>query len=343
MDVKNKDRVTIEDVAIKAGVSRATVGRVIGNYGSVSQKSKKKVLEAINEINYSPNAIAQSLRIKKTNTIAVLVDSVANKFFSRVIGAIENEAFARGYNVIVSSTHEKIENEILQIQNFQSRQVDAIILASLQNEVQGKDLNLYNAATPTVLIDHDIEGIKRDVIHSDNYKGTLDATEYLLKLGHRKIGVLSTSNFPVIKDRLRGYRDALEKHNISYDEQLVFDANYYRNNVGQTMVKEMLAVDKNITAVLILNNNLCDGALLGLRELGKRIPDDMSLITWDDTSTNEILGITAIVQFPEVMGKIAAVRAINLIEGKVDLKKEDYMIKTLDTELCVRSSCKSIL
>ena len=97
--MKSQGQVTIEDVAERAGVSRSTVGRVIGNYGSVSDKSRKKVLAAIEEMNYSPNAIAQSLRIKKTNTIAVVVDNVANKFFSKVIGAIEIEAFAKGYNV----------------------------------------------------------------------------------------------------------------------------------------------------------------------------------------------------------------------------------------------------
>ena len=341
--MKLEGQVTIENVAAKAGVSRSTVGRVIGNYGSVSEKSRKKVLEAIEELNYSPNAIAQSLRIKKTNTIAVVVDSVANKFFSKVIGAIEIEAFAKGYNVFVSSTHEKIENEISQLQNLQSRQVDAIILSSLQSEVREEDKHLYKESVPIVYIDHEIRGIKHSLIESDNYKGTFTATEYLIKLGHRKIGVLSTSNFPVVKDRLKGYKDALKKHDIQYDEQLILDITYHRDNAGQNMIKELLMMDNKITAVLILNNNLFDGALLGLRELNKKIPDDISLITWDDTSLNDLLGITAIAQFPEMIGKVEATRAIKCIEERREGKQsEKCLVRTLDTELRIRTSCRNI-
>lgn len=336
--------VTIEDVAKMAGVSRATVGRVIGNYGSVSDKTRKKVQDAIEKMNYSPNAIAQSLRVRKTNTIGVVVDSVANNFFSKVIGAIEVEAFARGYNVLVSSTHENIKNELCHLQNLQSRQVDAIILSSLQSHVSESEKALYVPDIPIVYIDHAIPGIGHDLIESDNYDGTFRAAEYLLKQGHRRIGVLSTSNFPVVKDRLKGYQAALKAYGVEYDEQLVIDISYHLDNAGQNMIKELLVLHSDVTAVLVLNNNLCDGVLLGLRDMNKKIPEDISLITWDDTSLNDLLGITAVAQFPEMIGKSAISQAIRRIKEKNEAQgsEDAWMVRTLNTELRIRSSCRRI-
>lgn len=338
----NEERITIEHVAELSGVSRSTVGRVIGNYGSVSEKSRKKVQAAIEQLNYSPNAVAQSLRQKKTNTIAVVVGSVSNNFFSKVIGAIENEAAARGYSLLICSTHENPKMEMHHLRTLQNRRVDAIILASMQEGTMDVDLGLYNSEIPIVYIDSGIPGIPHDLIESANFQGTYEATEYLIQLGHRKIGVLATTFFPTVRQRLAGYRAAMEANGIPCSEHLIVDQQPWMENPGKDMLHELLFLNDDVTALLILNNNLCDSVLLGLREMKKSIPDDISLITWDDTALNDLLEITTIAQFPELIGKAATHQAIKRIEAEKPETNEELFIKTLDTELRIRNSCKAI-
>lgn len=339
---QNGAKVTIEDVALASGVSRSTVGRVIGNYGNVSERTKARVQEIINQLQYSPNAVAQSLRNKKTNMLAVVVGSIANNFFSKVISVIENEATRQGYSVIICSTHEDIRTEVHHLQNLQSRQVDAIILSSLQEEVPVSELGLYSSDIPVIYIDSGIPNVPNDLIESANFQGTLEATEYLLGLGHRKIGVLATSQFPTVRQRMAGYRAAMERNGLEYDPNLVVDQQYHMKNPGREMLQELLMLNDGVTAILLLNNNLCEDVLLGLREMNKKIPDDLSLLTWDDTPMNDLLQITTIAQFPELIGKAAANQAIKRIQETSAGQPEDLFIKTFDTELRVRSSCRKI-
>lgn len=342
--VKSNNAVTIQDVAAMAGVSHSTVGRVIGNYGSVSEKTRTRVLQAIEQLKYSPNAVAQSLRNKKTNTLAVVVGSIANNFFSKVISIIENEAASHGYSLIICSTHEDIQTEAHQLQCMQSRRVDAIILASMRDEVPAAEMGLYQSDIPMICIDREIPNVRCDLIQTANFQGTLEATEYLIGLGHRRIGVLATSQFQTVRQRLEGYQAALERHGVPYDPNLVVDRRFPGDNAGGEMVKELLMLNEDVTALLLLNNNLCESVLLTLRDMKKAIPEALSLITWDDTPMNDLLQITAIAQFPELIGKAAAKQAIKRIQENEECihPKQELFIKTLDTELRIRGSCRKI-
>ncbi|MDR1511159.1 MAG: LacI family transcriptional regulator [Synergistaceae bacterium] len=340
----NGDNMTIEDVAVEAKVSRSTVGRVIGNYGSVSENSRKRVQAAIEKLHYSPNAVAQSLRNRRTNTIAVVVGSVSNRFFSKVIGAIENEVANSGYSLLICSTNEDLKTEVRHLRSLLSRRVDAVILSSLQESIPPSELGLYNSEIPIIYIDSAIPNVCHDLIESANYEGTYEATEYLLSLGHRKIGVLMTSLFPTVRQRVEGYRGALAAHGMPCDEKLIVDQQPWMKNLGRQMLQELLVLNDEVTAILILNNNLCDDVLLGLRDLKKRIPDDISLMTWDDTAMNDLLGITTIAQFPELIGKTAAIQAIRRSQesNNSKQKEQNLYIRTLKTELRIRTSCKAL-
>ena len=337
------EKVTIRDVAELAGVSHSTVGRVIGNYGSVSEKARTRVMTAIEKLGYSPNAVAQSLRNKKTNTIAVVVGSIANNFFSKVIGAMENVTTSQGFNLLICSTHEDIVTEVRHLQNLQRKRVDAIIMSSLQTNVSAADMGLYNSEIPIVYIDYSTTNVPHDLLESAIFKGTFQATEYLINLGHRKIGAMCTPQFPTVKQRFEGYCAALKKHGILFEPSLVVNRQYHSENAGREMVKELFLLNDDITALLILNNNLCDSTLLALRDMNKNIPDDISLITWDDTSLNDLLEITTIAQFPELIGKVAALQAIKRVQevnsGKIS---QERFVKTLGTEFRIRKSCKAL-
>ncbi|MFV0529667.1 MAG: LacI family DNA-binding transcriptional regulator [Lachnospiraceae bacterium] len=340
---KETGSVTIEDVALKAGVSRATAGRVIGNYGRTSEEVKKKVLDAAAELQYFPNAMAQSLRSKKTNTIAIVVDRISNHFFVKVIEAIEKAAFDSCYSVLICNTHEDIKNEITQLQSLKSRRVDAIILAPVYTETQKirkKEINLYESDVPLVFIDYEPEGVKADSIVSENYAGGYKATQYLISLGHRNIGILTTDKFFTEKQRVAGYKKALEESNIEFQSTWLVKAELQEFGQSTHAIKELLMVNDDITAVLVVNNGLCAGTLVGIQEFGKRVPDDVSLIVWDDSEVTELMNITTIAQFPEFIGKAAFHRAMELINDKS--KANEITKKSLAIELRTRNSCRRI-
>lgn len=335
--------VTIDDVAAHAGVSRATAGRVMGNYGSTSEKAKKKVLQAAMELNYIPNAMAQSLRSKKTNTIAVVVDRISNHFFVKIIETIEKEAFDSCYAILICNTHEDVNNEIRQLQSLQGRKVDAIILApayTADPEIRKREIGLYESDIPLVLIDYEPEGIKVDSITNDNYTGGYQAAEYLISLGHRNIGVLTTDKFFTEKQRVEGYQAALKDNGIDFKSTWLVKTDSQGLAQSAHAIKELLMVESDVTAVLIMNNGLCAGALLGLQQCQKKVPEDLSMIVWDESEVTELLEITTVAQFPEFIGKLAIHRAIQLINNEVDTKEK--MKKTLAIELKTRKSCKRI-
>lgn len=339
-----KSKVTITDVAKYAGVSRATAGRVIGNYGNVSEDARRRVEQAAAELAYFPNAMAQGLRSQKTNTIAIIADRISNRFFSNVIASIEKEAFEKGYSVIVCNTHENIEIELRQLKMLQNKRVDAIIIApvcSAEALAKRGDFGLYHSDIPMVYIDRAVDGmnLKKNLIISDNFGGAYKATEYLIKLGHRHIAVMTTQMFPTERQRVEGYRAALHDHNISFSGENLLVPDKGDMSKGNMLIKELMLLHEEYTALMIMNIDFLPSVLAGLREQGKQIPDDLSLIVWDETDLTSHLQLTTVAQFPEFMGKMAAQKAIALIEGK---EEEDIGIKNLPTELHIGNSCKNI-
>ena len=197
-----KQSITINDVAKLAGVSRATAGRVVGNYGNVSEKSRLRVQAAIKELNYSPNTIAQSLRNNTTKTIAVILGNVKNNYCNALVYAVEKEAQKEGYSVIICNTRENIQREIMHIQNMRNRHVDGIILMSAfttDEQIRDEEKELYESNYPMVFVDRKIHGLKRDVIMSNNVEASYEATSHLLKLGHKNIGIIATADYSTIR------------------------------------------------------------------------------------------------------------------------------------------------
>lgn len=338
----NPQNVTIDDVANEANVSRATAGRVIGGYGSVSEKSKQKVLEAIEKLNYRPNTIAQSLRSHRTKTIAVVLGNIKNHYCNSVVYAVEKEANKSGYNVLICNTNENELNEVRQMQSILSRQVDGVILMSTYHddeEIPQIYKDIYINTVPMVLADREIKGLDIDVIMSNNEESSYNATKYLISLGHRKIGVIGSYCYSTVRDRINGYTRALIDAGIEVDESLVMKANYAEIGAGENLFYELMSRHKDVTALYVLNDTLNSSVLVALKKKGLRIPEDISVLAWDDVDVNELMGITTIIQPIEEIGKKAVGRLFEMMKHPEKLRGGERMI--LGTEMVVRQSCAS--
>lgn len=334
------ETITIDDVAKLAGVSRATAGRVVGNYGSVSEKSRERVWDAVRQLDYQPNLIARGLRSQTTKTIAVIVGSIRNTYSTALVYAVEKEAQKKGYNVLICTTHEDIEKELKHLKDLNSRKVDGVILMSAYRadaNMDKKYKEFYISKLPIVFVDRNIPGINRDVIQSENFDASYKATKYLMDMGHRKIGIIATSNFSTVQERIKGYKAAFANAGIEYDESLIASVDELSDKMSRKVCHEFLEEHPDITALYILNNSLCSGVLLDLKERQMKIPQDISLLVWDDEEYNELLDITTIEQPITEIGKQATRRLFELI-GEPE-ETTDFECKKLDPELIIRKSC----
>ena len=332
--------ITIDDVAKLAGVSRATAGRVVGNYGSVSEKSRERVWDAVRQLDYQPNLIARGLRSQTTKTIAVIVGSIRNTYSTALVYAVEKEAQKKGYNVLICTTHEDIEKELKHLKDLNSRKVDGVILMSAYRadaNMDKKYKEFYISKLPIVFVDRNIPGINRDVIQSENFDASYKATKYLMDMGHRKIGIIATSNFSTVQERIKGYKAAFANAGIEYDESLIASVDELSDKMSRKVCHEFLEEHPDITALYILNNSLCSGVLLDLKERQMKIPQDISLLVWDDEEYNELLDITTIEQPITEIGKQATRRLFELICEPEETT--DFECKKLDPELIIRKSC----
>ena len=337
----SNNRITISDVARYAGVSVATVGRVVGGYGSVSGKTRDKVLKAIDVLGYSPNVVAQGLRSRKTKTIAALIGSISNSFFANMVNAIENEADEYGYNVIICNTNENPELELKQIVNLQARMIDGLILSSAWpiGTLTKEKAEIYHCGVPIVMVDRRVDGLDFEVIESENFAASYKTTNYLLALGHRKIGILGTGNYSTINDRIAGYKRALTDRKIEIQPRRILTLGRKKNQYNTREIDNFFLANRDITAVMLLNNSLAETTLLRLDQLAAYDRNKLSIICWDDAGMNKLLGLTTVLQFPEEIGREAARRVIGLIE-KRDLPGEKKNI--IGTELKIRSSCRPL-
>ena len=298
-------------------------------------------MQAIAELGYSPNVVAQGLRSRKTKTIAVVIGSISNSFFANMVNAIENEADEYGYNVIICNTNEDPELEMKQIVNLQARMIDGIILSSAWpvGSMRPEKESVYRCGVPVVMVDRRVEGLDFDVIESENFAGSYKTTNYLIARGHRKIGILGTGNYSTINDRIAGYKQALADRKIEFQPRQVLTPRRKKNQYNTMEIDNFFLSNRDMTAVMILNNSLAETALLRLDHLAAYDRDKLSIICWDDAGMNKLLGLTTVQQFPEEIGREAAKRVIGLIE-KRDLPGEKKNI--IGTELIIRSSCKPL-
>ncbi|HZG85833.1 LacI family DNA-binding transcriptional regulator [Paenibacillus sp.] len=329
----------IRQVAQQAGVSTATVSHVINNTRFVSEKTKKKVYEAMKLLNYQPNSVARSLRSHKTNTIGLVVpilpSDTSNFFFMTVAQGIQSKLKHHGYHLLLSTnTTESIEDEREQIRLFNSKQIDGLFIASIAEETSY--LNDIVSNYPVVFIDRRARGYEADCVIADGYGGSYKAVKTLIDKGHRNIGLITGGlGISTSDERFNGYRQALADHGIPYEEDMVRIAHPSFES-GYENAKRLLD-EQNVTALFIANNVLTMGAMKYLQDMNIRIPEQLAVIGFDDYDWTRITTppLTVIRQPSFELGEKAAEV---MLERLADSAKpfEEYC---LDTALVLRGSC----
>lgn len=334
----------INDVANVAGVSITTVSHVVNKTRFVSEELTNKVLDAMEELNFSPNTLARSLRIGKTNTIGLILPDISNQFFSEIARKIEDRGFKYGYSVVLCNSENNTSKEKKYLETLANKQMDGIIhISSTGSEDISQILNELNI--PLVLTDRYETPINKDVVYINNYKGGYDATNYLIKLGHKKIGCISgPANITLSKERVRGYTSALEEAGIEVDDSLIRFGNYDSQS-GRIAARELLSLPNLITAIFACNDMMALGAMKEIIDREMRIPDDISIVGFDDIPLSQMISpsLTTISQPIEEMATCLIDLLLEKIERKRSTKNNQVFERIiLEPKLIKRDSCRNI-
>lgn len=288
--------VTIKDIAKKSGVGISTVSRVINNTGYVSEEVRQKVMKVVQEYNYIPNASARNLKINDSKNIAILVKGITNPFFNKMIRVIEEKAALRGYPLIIQNVDDHVNELDLAIREANSRNLCGVIL---MGGTFGYSADRFKQlGIPCVLVTVSACGdIPLDLYSSvkiDDEKEGFRATEYLLSLGHKRIGfIYDPPNDRMTPNRLRfmGYRRALEAHGIAFSSSLAAgntDAPFYSGYLtGFNAIKQLYMRNPDMTAVFAFADVLALGAMKGVFSMGLKVPDDISVVGFDGIDAGE--------------------------------------------------------
>lgn len=273
---------TISDVAKRAGVSTMTVSRVTNNSGYISQETRERVLNAINELGYVPNALARSLRFKQTKTIALVITDITNPFFTTLARGVEDVASERGFSVIFCNTDESPETEAEYLTVLLQKQVDGfLVVPACSSSESIADLQERNV--PVVVLDRRVPDLRVDTVRGDSEQGAYLLVRHLLDLGHRRIAVLSgPQDVSTAMDRVAGYRRAMAEADIQGEDALEYYFDRFTAGGGYKMAQQALALNPRPTAIFAANNFVAIGAFHAFREAGLRVPEDISLVVIDD-------------------------------------------------------------
>lgn len=274
---------TIYDVARVAGVSMATVSRVVNGNANVKEKTRQKVLDAIAELDYRPNAIARGLASKRTTTVGVVLPTITSPYFAAIARGIDDVASMYNYNVVLANSDNDEEKEGKVIESFLSKQVDGIVFmgSSLSESVRNQ---LVGTRTPVVLagaIDGDKELAS---VNIDYHKAAYEATKKLLKTGKKVAYVLGSLNDAENVERMVGYQEALEEAGVKFDEALVFEGNYSYEN-GRNLAQHL--IDKNVNSAVISVDDVAVGLLNSLQEKGVKVPTDFEIIAGSNSALTQ--------------------------------------------------------
>jgi len=330
---------TIFDVARRADVSVATVSRVINHPGKVTEKTRQKVNTAMEACGYVYNALAMGLSTKRSRTIGIVIPNIINPIFSESTRGIQDYASEKGYHVILVNTDYLYEKEKRLVNLLREKQVEGLVLTT--NKPGGEVVHgLIKDEFPFVLIYSHPKHPGVAFVGVDNIQGGFRATELLISLKHRRIGMIAL-DFSLSDrsyQRWLGYRRSLKKNGLPYDPGLVVQTEYAFEK-GEKAVELLMGLPHPPTAIFCSNDILALGAMKGFKEIGKRIPEEISIVGFDDIAFSKFVAppLTSIHQPAYEMGWKATEILFELL-SKIPVQASRHRI-LLDTELAVRQSC----
>jgi LacI family transcriptional regulator len=328
---------TIRDVAKRAGVAPITVSRVINKSGYVSAETRARVEAAIAELGYVPNRLARSLRLKQTHTLAMVVTDITNPFWTTVVRGVEDAANAAGFTVILCNTDESESKQDAYLQVLLQKRVDGILFVPASSAAEPVN-RVQRQGVPIVVLDRWLPDARVDVVRGDSEGGAHLLVRHLLALGHRHIAVLSgPETVSTSVERVEGYRRALREAGLDEDAEQVHYGQFTQRS-GYQAAQEALQRTPRPTALFAANNFIAIGALRAMGDAGLRVPEDISLVSFDDLASELIVKpfLTVVDQPAYEMGQ----QATELLIARLsDPASNGYREIVLPTELIVRRSC----
>lgn len=331
-----KRTVTIQDVAKAAGVSVSTVSRVLNAKVDVASDTQERVLKVINELGYTSNLAARSMRSRKKNLIGLVVPDIGFPYSIEIMKGINRAIAETSFDLLLYTTGGiQKDGTIMREQHYvsllnNSLTDGAIIVASAAAE--------FITDAPIIAVDPHMLNPNYPCVQGTNYRGAIEAMEYLLRLGHRRIAYINGR--PEIASagiRLQGYRDALLNAGVDLDESLILPGDF-STATGHKRALQLLSLDNPPSAIFAANDQSAIGVFQAADELGVRIPDDLSVVGFDNISEAKYLGLTTVDQFLADMGYVAIQMLIKLINNE----PLDEQIYKMTTKLVERSSCQTL-
>lgn len=322
-------KVTMGEVAKKAGVSKTTVSRIInGNYNYVTEGTKQKVLRIIEDLDYRPNALAKGLKQMKTNVLGIVFSNLQNPFWSSVLNGVEDRCHELNYNLMICNSNENAQLEAEHIKELNVRQVDGIIInPTVRNQSLYEEL--IKEKKPLVFINRKIEGLNVNSVVMDNVKGASLGVNHLIDLNKKKIAlvVYPSEGISPRLDRIEGYKQAMKKAFNETNIQ-IYEVNEI-NGEAKEKVKEVLTSSNKPEAIFSTNNMMTLEILEGIKELNMRVPEEVAVVGYDETVWSKHLNppLTTVKQPAYEMGKLAAEQLIKSIEAEGETEKVRITLK----------------
>lgn len=339
--------VTVSDVARAAGVAKATAARALGDYGAVSDSVRDRVLNAAEKLGYRPNALAKTMSTGRSNSIGIVVGDIENPFFAQATRGASDVAAAAGFDLILSNSDEDPVTEAKALGVQLAKRVDGLLVAPASSVDADNLRPVLDAGRPLVLFDRAVPGLDVDTVIAANRAGARTLTRLLLEAGHRRIGFISTLEHPgefragsqlsasSVAERVEGFVGALAEAGVS-DPASFVHLNARRDGIGNVARRLLLGRDGGVTAIVSSDSLIALGVFRVARELGLRIPDDLSLVAFDDADWTGVStpGITVMSQPIHAIGVEAARLLIRRIQGD----GAPPVLRVMEQQLVIRES-----
>jgi LacI family transcriptional regulator len=327
---------TIKDIAQQANVSKSTVSRVLNGKSVVNQQTRATVLEAMNSLGYKPNVFARSLASGRSMTVGVVTQNIGSPFYDMIMQGVIQGFSGTGYSPIFVDGQWEKGTQLDVINTLLGRRVDGLLI--LGGDTSEKDLGELIDRLPTIVVARDLPEWKHQCIYVDNRGAAYDATRHLIDFGHRDIAIIrGIKHHQDAIRRFEGYSQALAEAGIQLDPELVLEGNFTAQS-GILGINSLLMRGKSFTALFCANDMVAYGARLALQRKGIRVPEDVSLVGFDDQAESAFVTppLTTVRQPGAEMGKAAAKGLLKLIKG------ESCVLPVLRAELQLRESVARI-
>ncbi|NQY09557.1 MAG: LacI family DNA-binding transcriptional regulator [Flavobacteriales bacterium] len=335
------NKATIHDISRSLGIDSSTVSRALNGSDRVKDKTKELINKKAEELGYRKNIMARNLRMNRTFTIGVIVPRIDRHFFAKLIAGIEETAFNLNYEVIIAQSLDSLEREKKLLANMLNNRVDGLLISTTMETISYDHFDAYkDENSPIIFVDRPNKiGYNSNVIINDQ-ETSLNATQHLIDNGYKNIvHFAGPQEVDLYKLRLAGYKAALEKNGIEFNEDYVIESRLMQED-GEKMAKQILELP-NVDAVFAANDHAAIGAMKRLKEQGVKIPEDIAFMGFSDEPISEYIepGLSTVKQPATLMGK----EATSLLIGQIENKSGDIVhTKILDAELIVRNSTKKI-